>query len=224
MRIIDLSHPIHPEIPVYPGTEPPVITPANSIARDGFAEIKIAFSSHTATHIDAPCHILTGAKSLDRFPAGHFVGPALLIDATGRAAPEIGIDLLEPYADRLAGAAFALLHTGWSRHWGQDRYFRAFPHLSKQAAAWLSRFPLRGVGIDCISVDPVERADLPAHHALLGRGMIIIENLTNLQALRGREFIFSCLPLPIRAADGSPVRAVAMLEDQASDATASPTG
>ncbi|PLX89418.1 MAG: hypothetical protein C0619_11100 [Desulfuromonas sp.] len=56
MKTIDLSHPIHPDIPVYPGTEPPQISPANSIDRDGFAEIRISMYSHTATHIDAPCH------------------------------------------------------------------------------------------------------------------------------------------------------------------------
>ena len=38
MKIIDLSHSIHPNIPVYPGTEQPVITQANTIDRDGFAE------------------------------------------------------------------------------------------------------------------------------------------------------------------------------------------
>lgn len=210
MNIIDLSHPIHSQIPVYPGTEPPIITPANTIAKDGFAEIKIAMHSHTATHIDAPCHILAGTKSLDQFSTSHFVGPAVLIDARGQTEAEIGVELLDPYASQLDTAAFALLHTGWSNHWGQDSYFRNFPHLSTQAAEWLTRFPLQGVGIDTISIDHIDRADLPAHHVLLGQEMIIIENLTNLKAINGRNFTFSCLPLPIRAADGSPVRAVAI--------------
>lgn len=210
MNIIDLSHPIHPNIPVYPGTEPPVIIPANTIAQDGFAELKISMYSHTATHIDAPCHILTGGKSLDQFPAGHFVGQAVLIDATGLSSPEINIELLEPYAEQLETASFALLHTGWSGHWGHNRYFCDFPHLSPQAAEWLGRFPLQGVGIDTISIDHIDRADLPAHHALLSQDMIIIENLTNLQEISGKDVTFSCLPLPIQTADGSPVRAVAI--------------
>lgn len=211
MNIIDLSHAIHSRIPAYPGTEPPIITQANTIAADGFAEVQITMYSHTATHIDAPCHILADGKSLDQFPAGHFVGPAVLIDATQRTSPEIDIDLLKQYAPLLENAAFALLHTGWSSHWGEESYFKDFPHLSPQAAEWLARFPLRGVGIDTISIDHIDRADLPAHQQLLGKGMIIIENLTNLSAVAD-DFIFSCLPLPVRDADGSPVRAVAIVD------------
>lgn len=210
MKVIDLSHVIHQDIPVYPGTESPSITQANTIAQDGFAEIKIAMYSHTATHIDAPCHILPGEKSLDQFHAGHFIGPAVLIDIRGQVGTEIGIEQLEPYATQLERAAFALFHTGWSNHWGQDSYFRGFPHLSMQAAEWLTRFSLQGVGIDTISIDHIDHADLPAHHLLLGADMIIIENLTNLDAISSSDFTFSCLPLPIRAADGSPVRAVAI--------------
>lgn len=211
MKIIDLSHPIHPNIPVYPGTEQPVITQANTIERDGFAEIRVDMYSHTATHIDAPCHILKGAKSLDHFPASHFIGRAVLVDATNHSSAEIGTDLLEPYTAQLENAAFVLLHTGWSSHWGQDSYFRDFPHLSSQAAEWLTRFPLQGVGIDTISIDRIDRADLPAHHILLDQEIIIIENLAKLHAITDRNFTFSCLPLPIRAADGSPVRAVAII-------------
>jgi kynurenine formamidase len=210
MKIIDLSHPIHPDIPVYPGTEPPAINPANSIEKDGFAELRIAMYSHTATHIDAPCHILAGASSLDQLPVSHFIGSAVLIDVTQRDTPAIQVAQLELYAEQLDKAAFALLHTGWSAHWGEDSYFRDFPHLSQQAANWLGRFPLHGVGIDTISIDHLDSVALPAHHELLGQGMIIIENLTNLQEIPGSAFTFSCLPLPIRDADGSPVRAVAI--------------
>jgi len=211
MQIIDLSHQIHPGIPVYPGTEPPVIRQANTIAADGFAEIRIALHSHTATHIDAPCHILAGARALDQFPASHFIGTAVLIDVSCRSGAEISIEQLEAYAAQLDKADFALLQTGWSAHWGQDCYFQDFPYLSVTAASWLGQFPLHGVGIDTISIDPLDSVDLPAHHQLLGREMIIIENLTNLHAVPPAPFTFSCLPLPIRGADGSPVRAVAIV-------------
>ena len=210
MKIIDLSHSIHPNIPVYPGTEQPIITQANTIDRDGFAEKKIAMYSHTATHIDAPCHILAGGKSLDQFPASHFFGPAVSIDVTQLSDPEIGINQLEPYADQLSKAAFVLLHTGWDSYWGQDKYFRDFPCFSPQAAEWLTRFSLQGIGIDTISIDHIDHADLPAHHILLGQEIVIIENLTNLNAITSGTFNFSCLPLPIQDADGSPVRAVAI--------------
>jgi len=53
---------------------------------------------------------------------------------------------------------------------------------------------------------------MTVHKVFFAKNMVIIENLVNLDGLFGREFIFSCLPLKIHEADGSPVRAVAILE------------
>lgn len=36
MKVIDLTHVINTEMPVYPGTEPPGFEPANTYERDGF--------------------------------------------------------------------------------------------------------------------------------------------------------------------------------------------
>ena len=38
MKIIDLTHTISEDMPVYPGTEPPVLKPANTYEKDGFRE------------------------------------------------------------------------------------------------------------------------------------------------------------------------------------------
>jgi kynurenine formamidase len=210
MRVTDLSHRIHPEIPVYPGTEPPLFVPAASIERNGFVETKISMFSHTATHLDAPSHVLKDGKSLEGFDVGHFVGRALILDVSGIRKDEIAVDSLACYRMRLEQTDFALIKTGWSRRWGRDEYFRGFPTLSAESAEWLARFKLKGVGVDAISVDPVDSVALPAHHVLLGNEIVIIENLTNLDAVKSEEFHFSCFPLKISNADGSPVRAVAI--------------
>lgn len=88
-----------------------------------------------------------------------------------------------------------------------------FPVLSKVACSWLINFELKGVGLDVISIDPVDDTlDLINHRIVLGKGMVIIENLTNLDLIGDELFTFSCLPLKIENADGSPVRAIAILE------------
>ena len=110
-----------------------------------------------------------------------------------------------------------LLHSGWERYWGEAEYFGAYPVLSPDAARWLSGFKLKGVGVDMVSLDEVDSTALVVHRALLAKNMILVENLANLGALVGKEFIFSCLPLKIAAADGSPVRAVAILDRRNSD-------
>jgi kynurenine formamidase len=210
MKILDLTHSITPNMPVYPGTEQPVIITGCSIDEVGFLEKKITFFSHTGTHIDAPAHLIKGHSTLDMLPADHFYGPALMLNFDN-FTPLIGLKELEPYQDRIKQIDFLLLYTGWSRYWGSEKYFIDYPVLSLDAASWLSGFGLKGFGIDTISADIAETQDYPVHKALLQKNIIIIENLTHLEDLSGRQFNFSCFPLSFEDADGSPVRAVAYI-------------
>ncbi len=124
----------------------------------------------------------------------------------------IGTEALDAQQNLVAGCDFVLLHTGWSRYWGDDRYFAGFPVLSPAAAAWIIARGVKGVGFDAISADPVGPPPYANHIAFFEAGLILIENLAGLEPLVGRRFLFSCLPIAYENADGSPVRAVAILE------------
>lgn len=208
--VLDLTHTLAEGMPVYPGTEPPTFQQATTVAQDGFAEKRVTLYSHTGTHIDAPAHMLADSPTLDQLEVGHFVGQACAIAAVGQAVIEKPV--LAAQAALIKGCDFVLFHTGWSRYWGQERYFTEFPVLSLEAAQWLAEQGLKGVGFDAISVDPVGTTDFRNHFVFFRAGMICIENLTGLAALIGRRFLFSCLPLKLAEADGSPVRAVAILQ------------
>jgi len=210
MNIIDLSHTISPGMPVYPGDDPPVFTNRAAINEDGFVEKGITLGSHVGTHIDAPAHIIPYAPTLDRMPIDRFMGQGSVIDLTGLENPTIDIFFLKPYEPLFKTSEFILLHTGWGRFWGQEKYYRYYPILSIEAALWIKSFELKGIGVDALSVDELEAADLPIHKILLER-MLIIENLTNLDKLPKTGFVFSCLPLKLENADASPVRAVAVI-------------
>jgi kynurenine formamidase len=210
MNIIDLSHTISPGMPVFPGDDPPVFTNRAEIEEDGFFEKSITLSSHTGTHIDAPAHIIPYAPTLDRMPVDRFVGQGSVIDITEMKYPEIDTAFLNPYEPLFRTSEFVLLHTGWARFWGQEKYLRNYPILSIEAALWVRSFGLKGIGVDALSVDEVNAADLPVHKILLER-MLIIENLTNLDKLPKTGFTFSCFPLKLENADASPVRAVAIV-------------
>ncbi len=208
MKIIDLSHTITPNMPVYPGTEQPIFIQANSIDQHGFAEKKLTLYSHTGTHIDAPAHIIEDQPKLDDLALSSFYGQAQCIPID---QPEIEVHHFEQFNGQLHHLDFILIATGWSKFWGEDQYFGGYPVLTPAAADFLCKYKLKGIGFDTISADREDSTDFPVHNTLL-QHMIVIENLTNLEMLIGQNFQLCCFPLKIAEADGSPTRAVALVD------------
>jgi kynurenine formamidase len=161
--------------------------------------------------MDAPGHIVEGGPTLDAFEAGHFVGDAVVVDVSA-CKGSIEASVIQAMAGEIRGKAFVLLRSGWSRLWGQSSYFEGFPVLTEAAARLLAGLGIRGVGLDMISVDSVGSTDFPVHKILFRAGLVVVENLDGLEALGTGHFVFSCLPLKMPASDGSPVRAVAILD------------
>lgn len=211
MNIIDLTHTISPSMPVYPDTETPIFIQGCTIEKDGFLEKKMTMYSHTGTHIDAPAHLIKGAKTLDNMSIDRFHGNAFSVTISNLKNEYIDIHHLKPYQDKILKSDFVLLNTGWSKYWGEEKYFSNYPVLSMEAANWLSNFNLKGLGLDTISADIMDSQNFPIHKFFLEKNMIILENLKNLSALPTNHFMFSCFPLKIKDADGSPVRAVAYI-------------
>jgi len=208
MTLIDLSHIINPDISVFPGTEKPVFERKEI---EGYPEVKITMYTHTATHMDAPIHIIKGARTLDELPIDKFMGKAIVIDCKHLAGKQITLDFLKPFEDKIKDIEFILFNSGWSAKWKTEAYFENFPTLTSEAADWLTQFNLKGIGLDSISLDPVADLTLPNHKIVLAKEILIIENMCNLDSLPDTEFMFQCFPLKIEKADGSPVRAVAMV-------------
>ena len=211
MTIIDLSHYLHAGMPVYPGTESPVLAESSTIENDGFREKKLTFHSHTGTHMDASAHIVPGAPTLDQLPIETFYGSAFVFDCTGTDKAIIDLPDLLPHAGEISEHEFLILFTGWGQHWGDPQYFSGYPVLGESAARWMADLGLKGIGMDTISADPMDAAELTVHTILLSAGMVIVENLANLAALPKAPFMLACFPLKIKAADGSPARVVAMV-------------
>ena len=215
-KLIDLTHVLNENITVYPDTLPPKFEVINTVTTSGFAEMKMTTVLHTGTHIDAPCHIVEHAKSLDEFPVDKFIGKAMVIDC--RDQKEIGLKFLQTFEDIIAQVDFIIFFTGWQYKWNTKEYFKNCPIPTTEATQWLTKFKLKGIGIDSFSIDKVITAsdlaseELPNHNILLAKDIILIENLTNVDKLPDEIFTFQCLPLNIEHADGSPVRAVGIVE------------
>lgn len=212
-RIIDLTHTITGDMPVYPGTDQPELKAMTTCEKDGFKETLLTIWSHVGTHMDAPAHIFPGRTTLDAFPAEQFCGTALVIDCTGlKAGERITMDFIDRVKEKAAQAEFILFHTGWDVYWGGPEYFGDYPYITGEVAEYLIADKKKGVGLDVIGIDPIADANLTIHRRLFAETeIVVIENLTNLKQVGGELFTLCALPLKYGNADGAPVRAVALL-------------
>ncbi|KAI0002281.1 putative cyclase [Russula compacta] len=219
--LIDLTQLLDSNVPIYPGDPPFSSQQSCTVPRDGYSVHALSCSSHTGTHIDAPSHFFVDGPTIDQLPLSAFILPALVLDVSHKKAREcIAWDTIEPMADRihpdtaLNPEVTLLLCTGWSQHWDKEEYMKS-PHLSEEAARKIIECGVRVVGIDVVSIDGVvvpRGASEPnaVHRLLLGNGVLIAENLTNVEALLdGSTYFVSLLPLNIQGCDGSPIRAIA---------------
>jgi kynurenine formamidase len=116
--------------------------------------------------------------------------------------------VLVPYD--VAGRA-VLIHTGWDRHWGTDRYNSGNPFLTRKAAEWLAARRPALVGIDSLNIDDTADPTRPAHTALLAAGIPIVEHMCGLQHLPTDGFRFHAAPPKVVGMGTFPVRAYALI-------------
>ncbi|CAO5172021.1 arylformamidase [Frankia sp. AiPs1] len=229
-ELIDLSVPIIDGMPVYPGDPQVRVVPALRATEDGANVQRLHLGSQTGTHVDAPWHIDDALPRLDQVPLDRFTGPAVPVDARGLGPRTPVVPALLPAGLRTGD--IVLIVTDWSTRWGQPGYLD-HPYLAVDTARALVDAGVRTVGIDAPSVDPTPPATsgptapsapgsaspdagLAAHRVLCGAGAVIVENLTGLDRLltaarHGRSIEMFLFPLPLAAADGAPVRAIARL-------------
>lgn len=214
MKVIDLTHVITAQMPVYPGTEPPMLEPANTYEKDGFKETKLSMYTHTGTHMDPPAHLYPGRTTLDRFPPEQFIGKALVIDCRSlREGEPITMEHIARYGEKVDQADFLLFHLGWDKRWGSETYFGDYPCIDDEVLDKILRGSYKGIGFDVIGLDPIADGNLTRHKKLFkSKEIVNIENLCNLELCGDKLFWFSCFPLKIADSDGSPIRAVAWFE------------
>ncbi len=213
MNLIDLSHALSETTPVYPGTPPLGLEDLASIERDGFREKMLHLAGHIGTHVDAPAHILKDGRFINQMPVEAFYGQAQVLDVRRRdGQTRLTSDVLDGF-HRRPKTQFILFQTGWSRNWGSDAYYHGYPYPDALLIRQLIDAGIHGFGIDAISIDAIDDAKLEAHHEILQANGIIIENLTRLHRLPDEPFTLACFPLNIREGDGSPVRAIAIVNE-----------
>ena len=215
MKVIDLTHIITEDMPMYPGTGAPKLHVAFGYKDYGFMETLISLYSHTGTHIDAPAHLFSDGLTLDKYPVEQFTGKALVIDCRKLKKEEISMSMLDEKGNALEEAEFILFLTGHSARWGTSGYFADFPVMANEVVEWVNRRKLKGIGIDAPSFDPVTTDELHNHKTILKtNNTVLLENLCRLEEIGNAPFMLCALPLYTQNADGAPARIIAMVNNK----------
>ncbi len=210
MKLIDLSHAMRDGQPSFPGDPVLQIAAHSTIEKQRCNVSRLAMGSHQGTHLDALYHFIPDGKRIDQMPLDWFYGPATLLRIPKPARSEITVADLKPFEERLVPGARVIYETGWQSHYGQANYFSDFPSLTQEAAAYLAGRRLRLLGMD---TPTPSRNYYEVHHLLQQKPaeIVIVESLANLDAVP-ENFLFIGFPLHLENGDGSPIRAVALIE------------
>lgn len=228
-RLVDLSQEIYQGMPVYQGHLKTVVfqhhsheeTAPNFDSDFSFQSLGLLLSDHGPTHVDAFSHLdpRPDAPTIDAMDLDTFWGAGTCIDVSDAGPHDyIGADrldrALEASTAELRAGDVLLLRTGTADELGGTKaYASQYPGLDRSGADWLRDRELKAFGVDSPSPDnPIDRI-YPVHLFSREHRVTHYENLANLGAVVGRRFTFFGFPLRIRGGHGSPVRAVALLDD-----------
>jgi len=216
--LCDLSHTLEPGISRFTSFDALDIrslwTHADAAERgyqDTTCEVtEVRFVTSVGTYLDAPFHFDPNGADISQLNLSQLVLPGMVLDVRDWAAPDRPLPVKALDGLDVGGKAL-LLYTGWSRHWGDDRYHH-HPFVPREMADRLRAMHPALVGVDTLVIDSTQDPTRPAHTLLLRAGILIVENLTGLEALLVETFTFVAVPVKVARAAAFPVRAFAIVE------------
>jgi arylformamidase len=197
----------------------------------GWRNEEVLIHTHLGAHVDAAQHFNPdSSQDAAAIPVEQCCGAAVLLDFSDRGEEPFPItveDLDE--AERRAGIRvgegdIVILHTGWLRRWGvgpkadRERY-GAIPNpgLHREAPPWFIDRGVKLVGGDIPNIDydmtSSCHVNFLCREAAGKAPILIVENLANLESVTNSRFLFFGVPLPLREGTGSPIRALAILDE-----------
>jgi kynurenine formamidase len=230
-KLIDLSQEIYTGAPVWPGhpeTRVDVVATHEETVKSGrftenysYTAERIEMSTHGTTHTDSISHIdpTPGAPAIDEIPLDWFYTEAVCLDLS-HVPPqtEYTVDMIKEALDKhgleLKKGDTVLLYSGhYVRTWGTPAWLTDYPGLGREAAEFIYGHGVVNIGQDAPSHDRGGTTSYPAHQVCREMQTLNTENLGDLRPVAGKRFRYIGFPLRIRRGSGSPIRAVAVLED-----------
>jgi len=209
MKFIDLTHPMRDGQPGFPSDPALSVKPYRTVANDKYNLSHVMMGTHHGTHLDAMFHFVNDGKTIDQMPLDWFFGPAHVLRLPKKPREEVTLADFMPHEEFIQPGARIIYETGWGKMYGKKGYFDDFPSLTQEAASFLAERRIRMLGMDT----PTPSRDYyEVHHILLGHGaeVVVVEGIANLDQAPD-DFTFCGFPLLFAERDGSPIRAVAIV-------------
>ncbi|MCS7010396.1 MAG: cyclase family protein [Anaerolineales bacterium] len=226
-RVVDLSQPIHPNIPLWPGDPPVEFEEVANFATHGYYLRRFSIGEHSATHMNASNSFVEDGQGIDAYSPESLVVPAVVIDIRDKAAANIDYALTvedvlawEKKYGKIPAGSLVLLYTGWQDKWDDPASFfnpdenggLHFPGFSAEATLFLfDERKVAGMGIDTHGVDPGQDVTFFTNVEIAKRNAIALECLGNLDQLppKGATLVIGILRL--QNGSGSPVSVMAFV-------------
>jgi arylformamidase len=217
LEIIDLSVEVSRSTFGPPSTNVPV-TFEEFHRGPGFWQVtSVCQSLHTGTHIDTPLHCLPEGKTTDDVALADVSGEIRFFDIPKAAGEGVSRADLEATDSGLSPGEIAVLATGWTdRSWGRfPQFFTESPYLELDAAKWLVERRPKAVVFDFFEEYAARKPQFTSeefvvHRELLGAGIYLIEQATNLASLKGRAALLFAAFYKVKGMEGAPARLFAL--------------
>jgi len=206
-RVWDISVPVTPGTPVFPGDTPYQQQWSAQIGPGCPVNVgAITMSPHVGTHADAPLHYDPAGEATGALDLTPYLGPCRVIHAMG-CGPLVQWQHIAHAIDAPAAPLPARVLVRTYARMPVDRWDDALPAFAPDTIERLADRGVLLVGIDSASVDPADSKTLDSHQVLRQRGLRVLENLVLDEVPEG-DYELIALPLKWLQADASPVRAV----------------
>jgi arylformamidase len=202
LRLWDVSQPLRPGLPVWPGDTVFQAEPKWRIGDGSPVNVAaVTCSTHSGTHADAPLHYAAGAPGSGETNLDVYVGPCRVVDARGQ-----GACISRNFVAGLTTPPPRVLFRTYER-FPHEAWRSDFTAIAADAVALLAERGVRLIGLDSPSLDPEDSKTMDAHHAVLAADMRILEGLV-LDDVPPGDYELIALPLKLMGLDASPVRAI----------------
>ncbi len=225
-RVVDLTHPIRPGIPIWPGDPPVQFETAAGIGSHGYFLRRFSMGEHNGTHLSTPSALVDDGAGPDSIAPEALVVPAVVIDARGPGASDADYSLdpkdvieWESRHGPVPGGSCVLLLTGWHRYWDEPKRFINLgtdglmhtPGFGVETVRFLlDERSVSGIGTDTHGVDTGKDVGLEVSRIALQEGAMILECLNNLDQLPATGTTLIVGRLPLVGGSGCPASVLAL--------------